>query len=77
MGDDLSSIQIDSNEVIAYVLRRQQDNSLFNFEYSLFFFMLNMPWISLVTCNKTDDSMEVASAKCLRVKCIRSDLPRH
>ena len=36
-----------------------------------------MRWISLVTCNKTDDSMEVASAKCLTVKCIRSGLQRH
>ena len=43
VGDDLSSIQVDSSEVFAHVLRRQQDNSLFNFEYSLFSFMLNMP----------------------------------
>lgn len=43
VGDDLSSVQVDSNEVLAHVLRRQQDNSLFNFEYSLFSFMLNMP----------------------------------
>ena len=44
VGDDLSSTQVDSNEVFDHVLRRQQDNLLFNFEYSLFsFIMLNMP----------------------------------